>query len=336
MIIAEISGNHCGQLGHAFELIKTAKECGADAVKIQTFEPSELTLNCKKDHFKINDPNSPWNGRYLYDIYCESYTPKGWHKPLFDYAKEVGIKLFSTPFSRNDVDFLEQFDPPFYKIASMEAADISFVRYVISKKRPVIISTGALSLQAVKTIKHNLDCNMVFGCFMHCISKYDNLTPDNMLLGNIKLYKAMADVHAVGLSDHSKGTEAAEIATYLGATVIEKHLAIRDGAIDASFSLRPEEFKKLVERVNRAHEIMKSGESKLTNLARSCFIVQDINKGEIFTEENIRVIRPGFGLMPSSLSNILGKVAPRDLERGEPFTKELLFESTYKRESSDD
>lgn len=323
-IIAELSANHGHKLDIAIETIRAAKRAGADAIKLQTTKPDIITIDCDNKYFKIE--GGLWHGRNLYDLYKETYMPWEWHKELFRVAKEEGLLCFSTPFDKTAVDFLEQFNPPVYKIASFEIQDIPLIEYAASKGKPIIISTGIAELEdielAVKTCRDAGNNNVTL---LKCTSSYP-APIEEANLTTIPDLKQRFGVE-VGLSDHTLGIVAPVVAVTLGARVIEKHFILDKsiGGPDASFSLDEKEFTEMVNAVRQAEQAVGKVSYELTDkvkasrkFARSLFVVKDIKKGEKFTEENVRSIRPGYGLHPKYLKEVIGKVAKDDLERGTP------------------
>lgn len=325
-IIAEMSANHAGSMERAKEIIRAAKECGADCVKIQTYTPDTLTIDCHNPYFQIE--SGTWEGENLYGLYGKAYTPWEWHKELKEEADRVGIDFLSTPFDNSAVDFLEELGMQFYKIASFEMVDIPLLSYAAATGKPIIMSTGMATLpemqEAVETIfakgNHNL-------ALLKCSSAYP-ADPADMHLRTIADMKEQFDL-PIGLSDHSMGSMSAVTAVALGASIIEKHFCISREIEnpDASFSMTPEEFKQMVEDIRKTEAALgeaKYGASKQEEgsliFRRSVFVTQDIKKGEKFTEENIRVIRPGYGLHPREYEFALGKTATGNLRRGMPLT----------------
>jgi len=325
LIIAELSANHGHKLEVAIETIKAAKRTGADAIKLQTYTADTLTIDCKNEYFTIKE--GLWKGRTLYDLYKEAYTPWEWHKELFRVAKEEGLMCFSTPFDKTAVDFLEQFNPPAYKIASFEIQDIPLIEYAASKGRPMIMSTGIAELEdidlAVQTCRDagNNDITL-----LKCTSSYP-APIEEANLATIPDLKKRFGVK-VGLSDHTLGIVAPVVAVTLGARVIEKHFILDKsiGGPDASFSLDEKEFTEMVKAVRQAEKAIGKVSYELTEkvkasrkFSRSLFVVKDIKAGETFTEDNVRSIRPGFGLHPKYLKEVIGKKAKLDIDKGTPF-----------------
>jgi pseudaminic acid synthase len=324
-IIAELSANHNGSLETALDTIKAAKEIGANCIKLQTYTAETLTLDSKRDDFIIKG-GTLWDGKSLYDLYREAHTPWEWHKELFEYAKEIGIDIFSSPFDKSAVDFLEQFDPPAYKIASFEITDYDLVRYTASKGKPIIISTGIATLQEIQDV---VDICKEVGnddiVLLKCTSAY----PAPLEEANLRTIPNLAESFGVvaGFSDHTLGVTAPIVAVTLGAKVIEKHFILdkRIGGADAEFSLDKEEFADMVKAVRDTEKLLGSidytmSEKKMSSreFSRSLYVSKDIKKGEKFTKENIRSVRPGFGLHPKYLNEILGRSAKSDLAFATP------------------
>lgn len=326
-IIAELSANHNQKKQTAIDTIKAAKRAGADAIKLQTYTPDTLTINCDNEYFQIKE--GIWKGRTLYDLYQEAYTPWVWHEELFRVAREEGLVCFSTPFDKTAVDFLKELNNPIYKIASFEIQDIPLIEYAASKGKPMIMSTGIAELEdinlAVKTCKEagNNDITL-----LKCTSAY----PAPVKEANLATMVNMKDTFGVnvGLSDHTRGITVPVVATTLGAKVIEKHF-ILDKSIsgpDASFSLDEKEFAAMVKSVREAEKAVGKVSYQLSDkvkkskiFGRSLFAVKDIKAGEEFTENNVRSIRPGYGMHPKELKNMLGKEARVNIEKGTPLNK---------------
>ncbi|MEO9531427.1 MAG: pseudaminic acid synthase [Crocinitomicaceae bacterium] len=330
-IIAELSANHNGSLDVALETIRAAKRAGADAIKLQTYTAETMTLNVKNNHFMIQQ-GTAWDGQYLYDLYQDAHTPWDWHDKLFKTAQEEGLDCFSSPFDLTAVDFLEKFDPPAYKIASFEITDIPLIRYVASKGRPVIISTGIADEEdvelAIETCK-NEGNNQI--AILKCTSAYPALPED----ANLITIPAIAEKFDVisGLSDHTLGIEAPVIAVAMGAKIIEKHFILNKeiGGPDAHFSLDEKEFTELVCAVRKAEKMlgkvdleMTSKKKKSREFSRSLFISKDLKKGDSLTTDNVRIVRPGFGLHPKYYDQILGKKVTIDLLAGTPITLDFI------------
>lgn len=324
-IIAELSANHGHNIDIAKKTIKAAKEAGADAIKIQTYTADTLTIDCDNEYFKL-DNGTIWDGRTLYDLYSEAYTPWEWQKELMEYAHSLGLIFFSTPFDKTAVDFLEELDIPVYKIASFEIMDIPLIEYVASKGKPIIMSTGVATLgdieEAINACKRMLNNQIIL---LKCTSSYPAKIED----ANLNTVPNMKETFGVevGLSDHTLGTTVPIVAVALGARVIEKHFILDKsiGGPDASFSLEPNEFKQMVDAIRDAEKALgkvdytmdeKKKNSRI--LGRSLFVVNDMKAGEEFTEDNLRSIRPGYGLEPKHLNDIIGKISNQDIKRGTP------------------
>lgn len=321
-IIAELSANHNGSLDNAISTIKAAKRAGADAIKLQTYTPDTITIECDKEDFRIK--GTIWDGRTLYELYKEAYTPWEWHQTLFDVAREEGLICFSSPFDKTAVDFLENLNAPAYKIASFEITDIKLIKYAASKGKPIIISTGIAGLDDIELAVDACRCqgnDQII--LLKCTSSY----PAPIKEANLTMIPDMAKRFGVitGLSDHTLGITVPVAATVLGARAIEKHLILDRsiGGPDASFSLDEQEFSTMVKAVREAELAVGKVDYSITDkmkknreFSRSLYIVEDIRAGELFTEQNIRSIRPGFGLHPKHLNQILGKRAAGDRSRG--------------------
>ncbi|MGX2982859.1 pseudaminic acid synthase [Helicobacter sp. 23-1045] len=324
-IVAELSANHGGDLQVAKDTIKAAKECGADAIKLQTYTADCLTIDCKSEVFKITD--SPlWSGKYLYDLYKEAAMPCEWNAELFAYARQIEIECFSTPFSRSGVDLLESIGNPIYKIASFEVVDLDLVDYVARQGKPVILSSGIATNDELKTAIELIKSRGVSDItLLKCVSAY----PANIADMNLREMRFLGEKFGVkfGLSDHSLGNMAGIIATSLGASMIEKHF-ILDKSIrsaDSAFSLDRAEFAEFVRAIRNAESALNAestadsvNQKQGRTFARSLFVVKDIKKGEILNSENIRAIRPNAGLPPKFLNEILGKKATHNLPFGKP------------------
>lgn len=331
-IIAEMSGNHNQSIERAIAIIDAAAGVGAHAIKLQTYTPDTMTINFGGGLFDINDPDSLWKGRNLYELYKEAHTPWEWHKSLFEHARKRGLMIFSTPFDETAVDFLEELDVGAYKIASFENTDWPLLKKVAGTGKPVIMSTGLATLadldEAVRTLRKAGCQDLVL---LKCTSTYP-ATPENTHLATIPHMREMFKCH-VGLSDHTMGIGAAIAAVALGACVIEKHFTLSraDGGVDSTFSIEPEELKNLIIESERAFLAMgqvyygvQEAEKSSLRFKRSLYVVQEIKTGDAFTSENIRVIRPGDGIQPKYYETILGKTASRDIKAGTPLTWELL------------
>jgi pseudaminic acid synthase len=322
-IIAELSANHNGSLDTAIETIKAAKAAGADAIKLQTYRADTITIDSKNDDFKLKQ-GTIWDGKYLFDLYKEAYTPWEWHETLFKAAADNGLICFSSPFDPSSVELLEGLNTPAYKIASFEITDIPLIELVASKKKPVIISTGIATeediLLAIEAC-HKVDNHDIV--LLKCTSSY----PAPIEEANMLMVKDLADRFGVysGLSDHTMGITVPVVSVCFGAKVIEKHFILDRsiGGPDASFSLNVEEFAAMVKAVRQAESAIGVVDYQLTpkqlkgrDFSRSLYVVEDIKQGDIITERNVRSIRPGFGLHPKYYSQILGKKVKADISRG--------------------
>jgi pseudaminic acid synthase len=329
-VICELSGNHNGSLQRAMQLLEAAAATGADAIKIQSYTPDTITIDHDGPGFRIE--GGLWDGRMLYDLYGEAQTPFEWHEPLFRRARELGVTLFSSPFDETAVDLLEQLGAPAYKIASFEVVDLPLVAYAASKRKPMIISTGMANIEeigeAVRTAREN-GCQEIV--LLHCVSSYP--APDEQ--SNVRTVPDLAERFGVvsGLSDHTFGSAVAVASIALGGCVVEKHFTLRraDGGPDSAFSLEPGEFKTLVGDCKRAWRALGTAtydlqgcESGSIAFRRSIYVVRDIAACEELTRENVRSIRPGFGLAPKYLPDVLGRQAARKLKRGEPLGWNLV------------
>jgi pseudaminic acid synthase len=329
--VAELSGNHNGSFQRALDTIAAAAAAGADAIKLQTYTADTLTIRSDKPDFLV-PAGSLWSGRTLYDLYTDAHTPWEWHPELFAAARRLGLEIFSTPFDDTAVAMLEGLGAPAYKIASFELVDDALLSTVARTGKPVILSTGMASLDeilhAVQVLRDGGARELLV---LHCTSAYP--APDDaMRLGNIgRLAAAVGS--PVGLSDHSMGIVAPVVAVSLGACFVEKHFTLRraDGGVDSEFSLEPAEFKELVHSVRRAEAMLRGedfgrgvAESGSTVFRRSLYVVEDVAAGEVFTARNVRSIRPGYGLAPAYLDQVLGRRAARGIERGTPLAWDLL------------
>ena len=329
-IIAELSANHNGSMETALETIKAAKRAGADAIKLQTYTADTMTIDSDKEDFVIK--GTIWEGQRLYSLYQQAYTPWAWHKALFDCAKEEGLICFSSPFDKTAVDLLEELDTPAYKIASFEITDIPLIKYTASKGKPVIISTGIaerkdieLALEACRSVGNEQIA------LLKCTSSYPAPVEEaNMAM--IADFKARFNV-IPGLSDHTLGATVPIVATTLGAKIIEKHFILDKsiGGPDASFSMTELEFADMVKAVREAEKAVGQVTYQLTDkqrkgkdFSRSLYVVEDISAGQVITEENVKSIRPGFGLHPKHLGEVLGMKANKNLYRGQPLSFENL------------
>lgn len=330
-IIAELSANHGHDITIAKKTIKAAKEAGADAIKLQTYTADTLTINCSNDYFKIKE-GTIWDGKTLYELYSEAYTPWEWHKELMDYARDLDLICFSSPFDKTAVDFLEELNVPAFKVASFEIVDIPLIEYIATKGKPVIISTGIATLadidEAVNACRRMGNHQIIL---LKCTSSY----PAKIEEANVLTMKNMGETFKVevGLSDHTMGMTVPIVAVALGAKVVEKHFILNKsiGGPDASFSLDQNEFRELVESIRNAEKalgeveyIMTKEKEKRRIFSRSLFVVEDIKMGEAFSEKNIRSIRPGYGLPPKYINQIIGKKAKTDIIRGTPLDWSII------------
>jgi len=329
-IIAELSANHNGSIDVALETIKAAKRAGADCIKLQTYRADTITINSQKDDFLIK--GTIWEGKNLYELYEEAYTPWEWHETLFKAAAKEGLVCFSSPFDPTSVALLEELNTPAYKIASFEITDIPLIELVASKGKPVIISTG---IAEEADIRLALDACHRMGNYDVALLKCTSSYPAPMNEANLVMIKDMAEKFGVitGLSDHTMGSTAPVVATCFGAKIIEKHFILDRsiGGPDASFSMNEAEFTAMVQAVREAEQAIGVIDYSLTekqikgkDFCRSLYVVEDIQAGELFTEKNVRSIRPGFGLHPKYLNEILGKRAVKALEKGERFSSSFL------------
>ncbi len=331
-IIAEMSGNHNQSLERAFEIVDAAAKSGAHALKIQTYTPDTMTLNLTEREFYISDPASPWVGTSLYNLYGEAYTPWEWHKPIFERALAAGLIPFSTPFDSTAVDFLEDLDVLCYKIASFENTDLPLIRRVASTGKPLIISTGmATAAELDETVRAAREAGCKDLILLKCTSTYP-ATPENT---NILTIPHLRDLFGceVGLSDHTMGVGVSVASVALGASVIEKHFTLSraDGGVDSTFSMEPAEMTQLVIETKRAWQALGKVnygptelERKSTLFRRSLYIVEDVKAGDVLTADNIRAIRPGFGLPPKFLEQILGRKVKKNTAKGTALSWELL------------
>jgi len=329
-VIAEMSANHNGSLQAALRLIEAAVQAGASAVKLQTYRPDTITLDCDHEDFMIR--GGLWDGRRLYDLYAEAFTPWEWHAELFAHAARMNITLFSSPFDFSAVDFLEQLNAPAYKIASFEAVDLPLIRYAASTGKPLIISTGLASADEIgEAIAAARDGGCRDLAILHCVSGYPAPPSDYAL-------RTLPDMQArfglvTGLSDHTLDTTTAIAAVALGAAVVEKHFTLdrSGGGPDDSFSLEPAELAQLCRATQTAWEALgqvdyslKSSERGNLKFRRSLYIVTDLNAGAMLTADNVRSIRPGFGLAPKHYEAVLGRRVNRDVARGTPLCWDLV------------
>lgn len=323
-IIAEMSANHLNEFDRARRIIEKAKEAGADAVKLQTYKPESLSLDVDNQYFKPKEEGL-WKGLRPYELYQQAAMPYEWQPKLRSFAEDLGLDCFSSPFDREAIDFMEEMDMPAYKIASLEINDIPLIRHAASKGKPMIMSTGAANLGDIERaveVCRSVGNNEI--ALLKCTSEY----PASIARANLKMIPHMRDTFGVitGLSDHTLGTTVPIAATALGACIIEKHFTLDRslGGPDAAFSLEPDEFGKMVEGVREAEAAMGEVDYSLSGKdamrRRSLFVVQDVKEGERFTQENVRSIRPGHGLPPRHLEDVLGRRATQDIGRGVPLT----------------
>ena len=323
-IVAELSANHNGSLQTALDTIKAAKETGANAIKIQTYRADTITLDCKKDDFMI-DGGTLWDGKSLYELYEEAFTPWEWHEELFSYARSLDMDIFSSPFDKSSVDFLEHFNPSAYKIASFEITDYELVEYVASKMKPIIISTGIATYEEIEDVvnicKRVGNKNIIL---LKCTSAY----PAPMELANLKMIPDMAETFGVisGFSDHTIGSTAPIAAVTLGARVIEKHFILDKsiGGPDSEFSMDKVEFTKMVKDIRDTEKLLGRVDYRLDEkresqrrFCRSLYVCKDIKKGELFSQENIKSVRPGYGKHPKYKKDIIGTIATKDYTLGD-------------------
>ncbi len=329
--VADSSANHNQKYEQAVKLIHAAKEAGADAVKLQTYTPDTMTIKSDRPEFKISG-GTLWDGKTLYELYEEAHTPWEWQPKLKKVADDLGLALFSTPFDKTAVDFLETMNVPAYKIASLEIVDIPLIEYIASKGKPLIISTGMATLdeikEAVKTVKKAGATQIAL---LKCTSAYP-APPEEMNLKTIPHLAATFRV-PVGLSDHSLGISTPIAAVALGACLVEKHFTLSRATPgpDSAFSLEPHEFRAMVEAIHTAEKALggisykiQQEEAKSLVYRRSLFVVKDMKAGELFTEDNVRSIRPGHGLHPRYLKKVLGRKATRNIQRGTPLSREMI------------
>ena len=328
-IIAEVSGNHNGSLERAKKIITAASESGASCVKLQTYTADTMTIPSKRPDFMIQ--GGLWDGRNLYELYKWAQTPFEWQKQLFEHARSLGLDCISTPFDETAVDLLVSLECPMIKIASFELNDLPLVRYIAETGKPVLMSTGMANLQE---IRESVNILQKYGCgdvtLMHCVSGYPTPPSEMNLLAIKSLYDEFGCT--IGLSDHSLDNAVAIASIALGAKVIENFTLRRsDGGPDSAFSIEPEEMAALVRDCNTAYAALGNGgfdiqpaETQNVKFRRSIYVVKDIKAGDAFTEDNIRRIRPGYGLAPKYFDQIVGQIAPRDLKIGDPVTEDII------------
>lgn len=329
-LVAEISANHNGSLKMAKKLIKTAKINGADFVKLQTYTPKTMTINSRNKYFKIS--KGLWKGKTLWELYDKAQTPFEWQKELFDYAKKIKIRCFSTPFDESAVDLLETLGCPIYKISSFEMNDLNLIRKVSKTGKPLIISTGLASLDEIektyKTARRNGAKDITL---LYCVSNYPS-TIDNFNMNNLKMMKKKFKCK-VGLSDHSKDPMVMTAAIACGAEIIEKHIALekQKKGFDIEFSLKGKEIREFVNNMNKSFQLFKRknfyrDKKEMVNIQfrRSIFSIKDIKKGEKFSRENLKVIRPGYGLPPFYINKLIGKKSPESISKATPLNKRII------------
>jgi pseudaminic acid synthase len=331
-VIAEMSGNHNRSLDRALAIVDAAADAGVDALKLQTYSPDTMTIDLDEREFHIADPASPWSGTSLYRLYGEASTPWDWHAPLFERARARGLVAFSTPFDASAVAFLESLGVPCYKIASFENTDLPLIRRVAATGKPLIISTGMAShAELDETVATARDAGCRDLVLLKCTSTYP-ASPEQTNLATIPDLRARFGCE-IGLSDHTLGTEVAVAAVALGATVIEKHLTLAraDGGVDSTFSMEPAEMAQLVVASRRAWQALGTvsygpteAERPSLQFRRSLYVVQDLKAGDALTGDNVRAIRPGLGLPPKHLDDVLGRRAAVDIRRGTPLAWELV------------
>jgi N-acetylneuraminate synthase len=329
-IIAELSANHNGSLVRALQIIEAAHRCGSDAIKLQTYTPSTITLNCDRDDFRIQ--GGLWDGRTLYELYEEAHMPWEWHATLFEHARKLGITIFSTPFDDTAVDLLEDLNAPAYKIASFEAVDLELIKYVASTGKPMIISTG---MADADEIQEAIDAARVGGCYelaiLHCVSGYPAPPRDY----NLRTLPDMIERFGLvtGLSDHTLDNTTAITSIALGASIIEKHFTLdrSGGGPDDSFSLEPLELAELCMGAKTAWESLgcvdygrKSSEQRSVKFRRSLYFIKDLKAGEVVTADSVRSVRPGFGLAPKHLGSVLGRRLKNDVAANTPVSYDSL------------
>jgi len=331
-VIAELSGNHSQSINTAIEMIEQAAKSGVDAIKLQTYTADTMTLDCEQEDFQILEGDNLWQGNSLHKLYQKAYTPWEWHQTLFEKARSLGLIAFSSPFDISAVDFLETLDVPCYKIASFENNDIPLIERIAKTGKPVIMSTGMASLteisEAIDTLKEN-------GCQQIVLLKCTSAYPASPAQANLKTINHLRQTFGceVGISDHTLGIGVSLAGVALGASVIEKHFVLSrdDGGVDAVFSLEPNEFKLLVDESASAAlsigQVMYGGDSSEQNskkYRRSIYISQDIPKGQYLTEDNIKIIRPGFGLAPKHYQQVIGQKVYKTVTKGTPLSWEVL------------
>jgi N-acetylneuraminate synthase len=332
-VIAEMSGNHNQSLARAIEIVEAAAATGAHGLKIQTYTPDTMTLDIAEREFFISDKHSLWQGKSLYQLYGEAYTPWEWHQPIFERARSLGLIVFSTPFDASAVDFLEALDVPCYKIASFENTDLPLIRRVAATGKPMIVSTGMASIAELdETVRAAREAGCGDLVLLKCTSNYP-ATPENT---NIRTIPHLRDLFGceVGLSDHTMGIGVAVASVALGATVIEKHFTLRrdEGGVDSAFSLEPSEMRNLVVESERAWQGLgnvsygaTAAEEPSKVFRRSLYVAEDLQAGDILTARNLRAVRPGLGLPPKHLDQLLGRRMAVAAQKGTPMSWDLLL-----------
>jgi len=332
-IIAEMSGNHNQSLDRALAIVEAVAKAGAHAIKLQTYTADTMTIDIAGGEFLIDDVESLWKGQSLYSLYRKAYTPWEWHEPIFQCAREFGLIAFSTPFDETAVDFLEALDVPFYKIASFENTDTPLLKKVAATGKPMMISTGMATVaeldETVRTVRAAGCTDLVL---LKCTSTYP-ATPENSNVLTIPHMRELFDCE-VGLSDHTMGIGAAVAAVAVGSAVIEKHFTLNrsDGGVDSAFSLEPDELAQLVVETKRAWQSLgkvtygpTKAEERVVMRRRSIYVTKDIQAGDVLTKDNIRCIRPGYGLAPRHYENLLGRAVKFDIKRGSPLRWDVLL-----------
>lgn len=331
-VIAEISGNHNGSLDRALEIVRAVADAGASAVKIQTYTADTITLDVDTPAFRVSEGHELWGSRTLHDLYEEAHTPWDWHKPIFDLATELGLIAFSTPFDETAVEFLESLNVPLYKIASLEIVDLPLIKLVAETGKPMIISTGTATIgEVAAAVAAAREGGCIDLTLLACTSSYPAVPDD----ANLRRIPVMAEMFGtkVGLSDHTLGTGVSVAAVTLGATVIEKHVTLSraDGGVDSAFSLEPAEFRQLVEgcdsavrALGSASEWASAAETESLRLRPSLYVATSVKAGDLVTPENVRSVRPGGGLPPAEIDNVMGRTFASDAARGTALSWELL------------
>lgn len=332
-IVAELSANHNGKLSNALKVIEAAASAGVNAIKLQTYTPETLTIDHHSSDFQLTE--GPWAGKSLYELYEIAHTPWEWHETLFRKGRDLGLSVFSTPFDQSSVDFLEQFNPPVYKIASFEIVDLPLIEYVSQTGKPLIISTGMASdseIQEAVDTARSAGCKYI--CLLHCTSGYPT-PPTETRLQEIPRIRNQFDVIA-GLSDHTLGTTVPVVAVAMGAAIVEKHVTLSrsEGGPDSEFSMEPAELRQLTKEVHIAYASLENSQKQLQpseipqkSLRRSLYAVADIKAGDRFDFNNVRSIRPGYGLPPREMPNLIGKIAARDITRGTPISRSMIVKN---------